>query len=192
MGRTLFGINLLLIVQDAVFCVVGCNFHILRIHGHTFLEEQSAAAVYDEIGQRSLEGLFPGLTDDSMTQATFSASQSGIGFKRARDIAAWARLGALIAAEPRIHGTIRVAVLAGLLPEQLLETRLSEAIETATSTYLSALDNDEQATTARLYVQKAAQAADEAVATHCLGAARPRSRRPDHCILETSRLHLSG
>ena len=50
---------------------------------------------------------------------------------------------------------IRDAVLAGLLPEQLLESR-----ETATSTYLSALDNDEQAT-ARLFIQKAAQAANE-------------------------------
>ena len=112
------------------------------------------------MGQRSLERLFPGLTEDSMTQATLSASQSGIGFKRARDIAAPAHLGALIASKPRIQGMTRDAVLAGLLPEQLLETRLSEAIETATSTSLSALDNDEQAT-ARLFIQKAAQAADE-------------------------------
>ena len=68
--------------------------HILRVHGHTILEEQSAAAVYDEIGQRSLKQLFPGLTEDSMTQATLSAGQSGFGFKRARDIAAPAHLGA--------------------------------------------------------------------------------------------------
>ena len=91
-----------------------------------------------------------------MTQATLSASQSGIGFKRARDIAAPALLGA----KPRTRGMIRDAVFAGLLPEQLLETRLSEVIDTATSTYLSALDNHEQAT-ARLFIQKAAQAADE-------------------------------
>ena len=39
--------------------------------------------------------------------------------------------------------------------------RVLEVIETATSTCLSALDSDEQAT-AKLYVQKAAQAADEA------------------------------
>ena len=133
--------------------------HILRVHGHKILEEQSAA-VYDEIGQRSLERLFPGLTEDSMTQATLSASQLRIGFKRARDIAAPSHLGALIAAKPRIRGMIRDAVLAGLLPEQLLETRLSEVIETAPSTYLSALDNGEQAT-ARLFIQKAAQAAGE-------------------------------
>ena len=54
--------------------------HILRVHGHTILEEQSAAEVYDEIGKRSLERLFPGLTEDSMTQATLSAGQSGKGF----------------------------------------------------------------------------------------------------------------
>ena len=95
-----------------------------------------------------------------MTQATFSASQPGIGFKRARDIAAPAHLGALIAAKPRIQGMIRDAVLAGLLPERILETRLSEVIQTATSIHLSALNSDEQAT-AELYVQKAAQAADE-------------------------------
>ena len=47
-----------------------------------------------------------------MTQATLGASQAGIGFKRERDIAAPAHLGALIAAKPRIHGLIRGAVLA--------------------------------------------------------------------------------
>ena len=99
--------------------------HILRVHGHTI-------PVYDEVGQRSLERLFPGLTD-SMAQAPPSAGQSGIGFKRARDIAAPAPLGALIAATPRIQGMIRDAIWAGPLPEQILETRLSEVIETATT-----------------------------------------------------------
>ena len=56
---------------------------------------------------------------------------------------------------------IRDAVWAGLLAEQILEARLATVIETATSTYLSALDDEDQAT-AKLYVQKAAQAADEA------------------------------
>ena len=91
--------------------------HILRVHGHTILEEHSAAAVFGGIGQRSLERLFPGLTEDSMAQATLSAGQSGTGFKRASDIAAPAHLGALIAAKPRILGMIRDAVRGGLLPE---------------------------------------------------------------------------
>ena len=47
--------------------------HILRVHGHTILQEQRAAQIYDEVGQRSLERLFPGLMEDSMTQATLSA-----------------------------------------------------------------------------------------------------------------------
>ena len=51
-----------------------CGFTATKI-----LEEQRAAAVYDEIGQRSLERLFPGLTEDSMTQATLSGGQSRIG-----------------------------------------------------------------------------------------------------------------
>ena len=59
--------------------------HILRVQGHIILQEQRAAEIYDEVGQRSLERLFPGLTEDSMTQATLSAGQSGIGHKRVRD-----------------------------------------------------------------------------------------------------------
>ena len=145
--------------------------HILRVHGHTIFQEQRAAEIYDEVGQRSLEPLFHRLTEDSMTQATLSAGQSGIGFKRARDIAAPAHLGALIAAKPRIQRLNRDAVWAGLLPEQILEARLSL---TATSTYLSAIESYEQATT-KLSVQKAAQTADDAwqQAIAGLGVANP-------------------
>ena len=46
-----------------------------------------------------------------------------------------AHVGTLIAAKPRILGMIRDTVRAGLLPEQILETRLPEVIETAVSTY---------------------------------------------------------
>ena len=46
------------------------------------LQEQRAAEIYDEVGQRSLERLFPGLTEDCVTQATLSAGQSGIGLKK--------------------------------------------------------------------------------------------------------------
>ena len=101
--------------------------HVLRVHGHPVLEEQRAAEIYDEIGQRSLERLVPGLTEDSMTQATLSAGQSGIGHKRARDIAAPAHLGVLIAATPRIQAMIQDAVWAGLLPKNPLETCLASS-----------------------------------------------------------------
>ena len=78
-----------------------------------------------------------------MTQTTLSAGKSGIGYKRARDIAAPAHLGALIAAKPRIQAVIQDGVTAGLLPKHPLETRLAAVIETALSTHLDApVDED--------------------------------------------------
>ena len=73
-------------------------------------------------------------------QATLSAGHSGIGYKRARDIAPPAQMRALIAAKPRIQAMILDAVAAGLLLKQPLESRLAAVIETAT--YLEALDED--------------------------------------------------
>ena len=55
--------------------------HILRVHGHTILKTS------DEVGQRSLERLFPGFIEDSSEQAAISARQSGIGYKRSVDVA---------------------------------------------------------------------------------------------------------
>ena len=59
-------------------------------------------------------------------------------------------------AKPRIQAMIQDGVTAGLLPQQLLETRLAAVIETAISTYLGALDGEDKAM-AKLYVQKAAR-----------------------------------
>ena len=50
--------------------------HNLRVHGHTILQEQRAAEIYDEVGQRSPERRFPGFTEDSLVQATLSAGQT--------------------------------------------------------------------------------------------------------------------
>ena len=58
--------------------------HIGRVHGHTILKKR-APEIFDEVGQRSLERLFPGFTEDSLTQATLSAGPSGIMHKRLRD-----------------------------------------------------------------------------------------------------------
>ena len=54
---------------------------------------------------------------------------------------------------------IQDAATAGLLPEQPLSARLDTVIEAATAAFLDALDNSEKPK-ARLYLQKAAQAAD--------------------------------
>ena len=67
-----------------------------------------------------------------------------------------------MAAKPRIRAMIQDGVTAGLLPKNLLETRLAAVIETALSTYLDALDDEDKATAKLLYVQKAAQAAEGA------------------------------
>ena len=45
-----------------------------------------------------------------------------------------------MAAKLRILAMTQDAVMAGLLPKQPLETRLAAVVETATSTYLGALD----------------------------------------------------
>ena len=155
--------------------------HMLRVHGHTILEEQSADGAYDEIGQRSLERLFPGLTEDSTTQATLRAGQPGIGFKGARDISAPAHLGPLIAAKAR-HPLYDPRLQSGrAFCLSRSWRRLSKVVETATSTYLSALGQRRQAT-ARLYVQKAAQAADETWEPTVSELQGPRLREPDHRI----------
>ena len=78
--------------------------HILRVHGHAILQEKRAADIYDEVGQRSLERLFPAFTEES------SEPRNRIQ-KGARHC-----LGALTAAKTRIQATMQDAVMAGLLP----------------------------------------------------------------------------
>ena len=118
--------------------------HILRVHGHTLLQERRSAEIFDEVGLTSLE----------RGQATLSAGHTGIGYKWARDIAGLAHLGALIAARPRILSMIPDAVAAGPLPEQPLVTCVAAVVEATTTTYHEALDDED--------IQMAAPAADEA------------------------------
>ena len=117
--------------------------HIRRVHGHNNLHERQAAIIFDEVGRKSLGGLFTRFTEDTSEQAALSASQSGIRYRRARNVACPAHPGALRPAKPSILCVIRGAGTVRLLPEQR-----------------DALHDSENAT-ARLYLQKAAQAADE-------------------------------
>ena len=71
-----------------------------------------------------------------------------------------AHFRALIAAKPRMLDMIRDATAGGLLPEQPLPARLSTLIEFVDTAFLDAFDDSERPT-ARVYLQKAAQAADE-------------------------------
>ena len=74
-----------------------------------------------------------------MTHATLSAGQSGVEYKRARDVAAPAHLRALKAAKPRIQAMIQDGVKADLLPKQPLEARLAAVIETTSPPTLTLL-----------------------------------------------------
>ena len=76
---------------------------------------------------------------------------------------------------------IQDGVLAGFLPKQPQETRLAAVIETATS--LNALDDEDQST-AKLYVQKAAQAADAAWQQTLGGLQGPNVTNPTIASLE--------
>ena len=75
-------------VLASVVSIISCD-----LHGHTILQEKRAADVYDELGNGPCRGSSGGLTEDSSEQATLSAGQSGIGYKRARDTASPGHLG---------------------------------------------------------------------------------------------------
>ena len=155
------------------------------MHGHTILQEKRAAEIFDEIGQRSFERVFPGFTEDSLEQATLSAGQSGVGNKRARDVVGPAHLGALIAAKPGILSMIQDAATAGFLPKQPFVALLDAVIEAATVACVEALDGSEKAT-ASLHLQKAAQAASESWQQTVRGHTGPTVSNPTVLEVEQS------
>ena len=104
------------------------------------------------VSQRSLERLFPGFTWPHPTPAN-----QVFGTKEHRMFPAQHTWEPLFAAIPRILDMFQGATTAGVLPEKLLLARLDTLIETA---ILEALENSENPT-ARLHLQKAAQAADD-------------------------------
>ena len=128
--------------------------HILRVHGHTILEEKRAAT-------KSAEGPLNDCSQASRRTVWNRRRSARVNPGTGSDIEGPAQLGALIAAKPRVLAMTGDAVTAELLPEQLLVTRLTTGIEAATDTYMGARDDDDKALD-KLNIQKAAQAADEA------------------------------
>ena len=82
-----------------------------------------------------------------------------------------AHLGALIAAKPRVLGLIRDAVRRAFS----LSRSRRRVIETATSTYLSALDSDEQAA-----CSEGSPSGRRSVAANHRGTAGTGRHKPDH------------
>ena len=115
------------------------------VHGHTILQEKRAAEIYDEVGQRSLERLFPGFTEDSSEQTTLSASRA-LGTRGRWTLLALHTLAHSLQPNRASLAMIQDAVTAGLLLEQPLVTRLAAVSEAATTTNLEALDDEDKAT----------------------------------------------
>ena len=111
--------------------------HILRVHGHTVLQERQAAQIFDEIGQRSLKRL----SEDSFEQATLSAGQS-LGARGRGTLPAQHTLEH--SAKLRILDMNQDAATAGLIPNQPLVARLDAIIEAPTAVFLEAFDDSEK------------------------------------------------
>ena len=76
-----------------------------------------------------MELLFPGLTNESHTQATLGASYGGLGWRRAVETALPANLGALIIAALKIKSMAAAAVHAGLLVLGQVEVELEDKVQ---------------------------------------------------------------
>jgi hypothetical protein len=118
--------------------------HILRVHGHSLVERDGAAAAFDAVGRTSLERLFQGMTDEGHTQATLSAKEAGLGWREALDVARPAHLGCLVAVGPRVKAMIQSGAVAGLLPVASLERRLDGLVNAAETAFLATLDEIEK------------------------------------------------
>ena len=58
--------------------------HLLRIHGHSLFEEDTAIKEFDTLQERTLQNIFPGQDDASLRQTALGASVGGLGFRRAK------------------------------------------------------------------------------------------------------------
>ena len=118
------------------------------------LQEQRAAEIYDEVGQRSLERALPrshgGLCDASDTQR---------GPVRNRVKKKERETSLLLHVWEVLQPPSRASIGAGLYQSTSWRPAFSRSSKQPPPPYLSALDDEDQA---KLYVQKAAQAADEA------------------------------
>jgi hypothetical protein len=60
-----------------------------------------------------MDRLFPGLTAEGREQASLAAAVGGLGWRRAKDTARPANLGALVSAGPKVRAMAAAAVHAG-------------------------------------------------------------------------------
>ena len=152
--------------------------HTPRVHWHHNPSGTAGCGNLRRRWQRSLERLFP--------EVQYDASQ---------------RSGAVQIWDSKERETLRLRHTWELSsqPNRSIQAMIQDAvtawpsvIERATSTYLGALDDEDKAT-AKLYVQKAAHAADEAVAAnHWRICKEPASQTRQSAALEHRQLRFSG
>ena len=149
---------------------VSDNNHILRVHGHTILQEKEAANIFGVGKGRSKDSLQFLLRTMRNKPRSAPANQK-LGTTEHRMLPAQTTL---IAAKPRMLDMIRDAATAGILPDQPLLTRRSALIESGIVAFLDALD-DADRPTAMMYLQRGSPGSGRVVA-----ADNPRTQRPNH------------
>jgi len=135
--------------------------HIFRVHGHSLALSRAVAQKFDDIGEASLERLFPGITHEGHEQAALAVGQSGLGWRKILDVALPAHLAALLSSTPRIKSMIEDASTACLASSDKLKARLVQWTDTAKSAFLNSLDELEKvrAEDCLIKVERAAETA---------------------------------
>jgi hypothetical protein len=113
--------------------------HILRVHGSRLSDEGSTTRSFDELGQATLDRLFPGITPAGHIQASWSTRHSGVGWRQASEVARSAHLGALTATKPLVLAMIADTAKAGLCDYAVLESRHEIMLIAATESYFGTL-----------------------------------------------------
>jgi broad specificity phosphatase PhoE len=139
---------------------VGKANHIMRVHGDELVRHGEALNAFDDAGQESMDRLFPGLTAEGREQASLAAAVGGLGWRRAKDTARPANLGALVSAGPKVRAMAAAAVHAGLIGAGQVETILEERTLRVETAYLGGLDEAERMK-AEEFLRRAKRAADE-------------------------------
>ena len=137
--------------------------HILRVHVRTILHEEEEAAKIFEVGQRSLERLFPSFTEDSTEQAALGAGRSGLVTRGPWMLPRPAHLGPRCSKNADSRHDSRRSNSQTLARTTSL-AQLDAPVEAASAVFLSALGDSENSSR-------------RAVVANCAGTQRPNSHK---------------
>ena len=107
-----------------------------------------------------MDRVFPGIREESHTQASLSDAYGGLGWRKASEVSSPANLAALIMSAPKVRHMAEQTVHAGLLQTGQLEHVFVAKLEEARTLYLQCLDESERHKAVE-FLEKARQAAVE-------------------------------